>query len=229
MTTVVTTIDLLRHGKPEGGEMFRGHTDVALSEEGWQQMRQATAVGPEEGAPWQRVVYSPLSRCKAFAQNLATQWDLPSYEHADFREISFGDWDGKSFELLQAEQPEALKHYWRDPINHSPPNGEPMEQFQARLQRGWQSLLDDFMGEHVLLVAHGGVIRVLLAQMLDMPMSAMVRFEVPYACMSRLKIYHREGYAPWPQLVFHAGGAQQEQMAKWYQQSSAESSEDSSP
>ena len=47
-----TTIDLLRHGQCEGGEIFRGSTDVALSEAGWQQMRHAT----QEEDNWDRVI-----------------------------------------------------------------------------------------------------------------------------------------------------------------------------
>ncbi len=60
MSTVTTTIDLLRHGACEGGEIFRGSSDVALSEQGWQQMRAAIA---DETAPWQAVVSSSLQRC----------------------------------------------------------------------------------------------------------------------------------------------------------------------
>lgn len=36
-----TTVDLLRHGEPEGGQMFRGAVDDPLSPRGWEQMRSA--------------------------------------------------------------------------------------------------------------------------------------------------------------------------------------------
>ena len=44
-----TTVDLLRHGEPEGGKKFRGAVDDPLSPQGWAQMR--TAVG--DGRDWQ--------------------------------------------------------------------------------------------------------------------------------------------------------------------------------
>ena len=39
--SLVTTVDLLRHGESEGGEIFRGSIDVPLTEMGWQQMQSA--------------------------------------------------------------------------------------------------------------------------------------------------------------------------------------------
>ena len=38
-----TLIDILRHGQCEGGEIYRGSTDVPLTDLGWQQMRNAVA------------------------------------------------------------------------------------------------------------------------------------------------------------------------------------------
>ena len=56
-----TLIDLLRHGEPEGGRAYRGHSiDDPLSETGWQQMW--AAVGYHK--PWEQIVSSPLQRCQ---------------------------------------------------------------------------------------------------------------------------------------------------------------------
>lgn len=209
----ITTIDLLRHGLPEGGEIFRGRTDVALSAEGWQQMRTATELG---ASPWTQVLHSPLSRCRDFAVELAEKANIPRHENSDFREIDFGDWDGVSFDEVKKTYPDQVKRYWQNPLENTPPNGEPMSEFSARLDAGWQRILNECAGEHVLLISHGGVMRVLLATVLQMPLAAVSRFEIPYACLSRVKIYQHEGFEPWPQLVFHGGGHQQERITDWY-------------
>jgi len=60
------TLDLLRHGQPEGGNVFRGRTDHPLTEEGWQQMYQSC-----ENRQWDVIITSPLSRCQEFAHKLA--------------------------------------------------------------------------------------------------------------------------------------------------------------
>ena len=70
----MSTIDLLRHGEPEGGVRYRGDgVDDPLSERGWEQMW--AAVG--EFADWTHMVSSPLRRCRNFAEAMAKRYGLP--------------------------------------------------------------------------------------------------------------------------------------------------------
>ncbi|HEY9032978.1 MAG TPA: alpha-ribazole phosphatase family protein [Pseudomonadales bacterium] len=201
MTHCVTTLDLLRHGQPEGGEIFRGRTDVPLSDTGWQQMHDALA--GESG--WQGIVSSPLSRCAGFAARLAADRQLHCRLEPDLQELSFGDWDGMAYADVRERYGEHFNRFWRDPLANPPPNGEPLADFSERVQQALQRLLQDARGQHLLLVTHGGVIRSLLAGLLsdrgEHGLSALMRFEVPYAAFSRLRIYHDE-QGDWPQLVF---------------------------
>ena len=193
-----TIIDLLRHGQPEGGEIFRGATDVALSDTGWQQMRAAT----QELAGWQRVLTSPMQRCQAFADEISQRLHIPSHTHHDLREISFGDWDGMAFQAVSAQYGSLFNDYWRDPINNTPPNAEPMPSFCQRVQQAFWQSVEAHQGQHLLLVVHGGVIRAILSEVMKSEAISLMRYEVPYACLSRIKIYHDDG-RHWPQLVFH--------------------------
>ena len=74
-----TIIDLMRHGEPVGGRKYRGQMDDPLSEKGWAQMRAKLT----DRAPWQRVISSPLSRCRAFAEALSTEYRLPLHAMTD--------------------------------------------------------------------------------------------------------------------------------------------------
>jgi len=58
-----TTVDLIRHGEPEGGVKLRGWLDDPLSAAGWQQMRAAIA----GNNAWQQIVTSPMLRCRELA------------------------------------------------------------------------------------------------------------------------------------------------------------------
>jgi broad specificity phosphatase PhoE len=196
----VTIIDLLRHGECQGGEIFRGTTDVELTDKGWQQMHASSAC---EQPPWQQVITSPLKRCALFAEQLAQQHHLPWDINHDFAEINFGDWEGCLIKDVERQHGESLKKFWHSPTSNTPPNGEPMVDFSARLQHGWQTVIEDFRGQHILLVNHGGALRVLLTQILSMPLDAIVRIEVPYACLTRVKVYHTAGRDDWSQLVSH--------------------------
>lgn len=202
-----TVIDLLRHGQPEGGEIFRGTTDVPLNDEGWQQMQASTQLAEAQACPWTVVVTSPMSRCQAFAETLAEQHQLPVHTEALFREIGFGVWEGKSFAEVKADHGDVLRHYWANPVANTPAGGEPMDEFAERITQAWQTVLERFAGEKILLVSHGGVMRAIMVEVLNMPLNAISRISVPYACLTRIQVTSLRDQIPWTQLVFHAGSA----------------------
>ena len=197
----VTTIDLMRHGACEGGEIFRGSTDVPLTDTGWQQMRDALAIH----SGWQRIVCSPLQRCRRFAESLAEREALPLDVYEQLRELHFGDWEGRRIVDVQSEHGASLRSFWSDPTQFTPPNGEPMTQFRERVLQAANEVLQRHRGEHVLLIAHGAVIRQVLCEWLQMPMTAFSSIAVPYAGLSRVRIYYRENAEPWLQLCLHQG------------------------
>lgn len=196
----MTMVDMIRHGEPVGGKKYRGQLDDPLSELGWAQMR--AAVG--EHRPWDAVVSSPLSRCAAFAQELAARHDLPLQIDARLMEIGFGDWEGHTAEELRARDPDALLRFWQDPLHNRPPGAEGLAQFCDRVVAAWNDMLERYAGRHVLVVGHAGVIRMIVRHMLDIPLDRMYRLHVPNAGLTRIRIEGR-GEDALPLLVFHAG------------------------
>lgn len=196
----ITTIDLMRHGEPAGGRKFRGQTDDPLSEDGWQQMWDAVG----EFHAWQHVVTSPLARCAAFAHALRERQQIPLSEDARLMELGFGAWEGRAPEELTQQDPETLLRFWRDPLHHSPVGAEPLTEFAARVTAVWHTLLKEYRGEHVLVVTHAGVIRMMMAYVLGMPLDHLFRIQVGNAAITRLQL-DAEGRGAMPSLVFHGG------------------------
>lgn len=195
-----TVIDLLRHGEPEGGSRYRGQLDDPLSQLGWQQMRDLLPVNK----PWQQIITSPLCRCSAFAEELARESGLPlAYEPA-LREIDFGDWEGQTAAALEQLDKASFYAFYDDPLNNTPPGAEPLADFQQRVMVAWEAIQAQYQHRHVLLVSHGGTIRIILAYVLNMPLASIWRLSVPYASLSRIQIVGR-GASSQPQLKFHAG------------------------
>lgn len=194
-----TIVDLLRHGEPEGGQMFRGAVDDPLSPRGWEQMRMAVGDYRE----WDAVISSPLIRCAAFARELAEHLDRPLEIVDGFSEISFGVWEGRSVAEVHATDPLAIAQFWRDPVAYPIPGGEPVEVFDQRIRRAWDELMRRYHRRHVLLVAHGGTIRMILRQLLEMPVRRIWRIEVPFAAITRIR-QHCDPEAD-PHLAFHNG------------------------
>jgi alpha-ribazole phosphatase len=186
-----TQIDLLRHGACEGGEIFRGSTDVALSDLGWQQMRDK--VTGMADADWHNILSSPLQRCQRFAEMLAAERNTPLAVRDDLREIHFGDWEGLAHDVARQRFPQEWSDFWASPADASPPNGEAMPDFCYRITTELDAIAERYQGQSVLLIAHGAVIRVMICHWLGMPMAAMTRLGVPYAGLTRFTVYHQEG------------------------------------
>jgi alpha-ribazole phosphatase len=187
------TVDLLRHGEPEGGDILRGRIDPVLTEMGWQQMRRATAIIADDTVsaltpPWTHIVSSPLQRCRDFAEHVAQHTALDLCVDPRWQEIDYGDWDGMPLsEWRQLAAPQ-FKEFRKDPSKLAPPNGEDFLSFRDRVLGAWQSLSEIADGSHVLLVTHGGVMRVLLPTVLGMPLNRSFPLHIPFACFSRVRL-----------------------------------------
>ncbi len=193
-----TTIDLLRHGDVEGGRKYRGQLDDPLSELGWKQLRATTANKQD----WQHIITSPLKRCAEFTEELAQAHSLPLQNKYEFKEVSFGLWEGKTAEELLNTEPDNIKKYWNDPIKTTPPQGENLLDFEKRVLDGWKNVLTDFQGKHILIVSHAGVMRMILCHILGMPLTALFKLDIGLAKASRIQIEHADGES-WPRLIFH--------------------------
>ena len=200
MLDTVTTIDLIRHGEPIGGNKYRGQIDDPLSEKGWRQMR--TAVGDHN--PWHVIVSSTLSRCAAFANELAQRHALPLELDIRLIEIGFGEWEGRTVAEVTAQEPALLQRFWSDPLTNIPPGAELMTTFRDRVIPAWDDILARHSGKHILIVAHAGVIRMVVRHVLDMPLARVFRLAVPNAGITRIRV-KRDSEHTLPTLLFHGG------------------------
>jgi alpha-ribazole phosphatase len=174
--------DLLRHGDT-GQRSYRGQLDDPLTREGWTQLRTAVV-----GRRWDRIVSSSLSRCAAFAAELAAAHGVPLQLDARLAEYHFGHWQGVSIETLAEEQGEALGRFWADPVAHPPPGAESFHAFALRLSQALDAA-QGRAGERVLVVTHGGAIRLLRCLVEGRSYGDMAGIDVPHASLHRL---------PWP-------------------------------
>jgi alpha-ribazole phosphatase/probable phosphoglycerate mutase len=154
-------------------------------------------------AHWQGIVSSPLVRCRDFARKLGEKQQLPVTLDERFQEIGFGEWEGRTPEELLREDPDNLHRFWQDPAAHRPPGAESLASFRDRVLSAWNELLVKHAGEHVLLVCHAGVIRIIISHVLEMPLNRLFRLVVPTAGVTRIRIDY--GDPPLPRLIFHAG------------------------
>lgn len=178
------SLDLLRHGETTHGGGFRGSLDDQLTGQGWAQMRAAVA----EAGPWDLLVSSPLLRCAVFADELGAQRKLPVMLEPDLRELHFGDWEGRSAAELMETDGAALGRFWADPYGFNPPGGEPLAAFEQRVLAAVERLQRRYAEQRLLLITHGGVMRLLLARARGLARAELLQVEVAHGALHRLRL-----------------------------------------
>ncbi len=189
-----TIIDLLRHGEPEGGRMYRGGgTDHALSEAGWGHMHTSIKKREDKGeADWQAIISSPMLRCKEFSTHLAEEKNIPIQVIENLREAGYGSWEGRTSTAIKEASEEEYWEFFADPVNSRPADAEPLEFFTPRINEVFGEVLTKYQGQHVLLVSHLAVTRAIIGIVLGMPLASQQLIDMPFAGMLRI-INDRKG------------------------------------
>lgn len=187
----VRFIGLLRHGETEGGGGFLGSTDRPLSAGGFRQMDKSAA-----RRDWDRIITSPLRRCREFAESLASSLNAPLRVDGRLREIHFGVLEGRTATEILIREAATLTRFWRDPIRHTPPGGEPVLAFQARVLDAWSDIVED-VGSSILVISHGGPIRVILSHVRKRPLERLLELDVPHGSLHAIRLEREQDGYPW--------------------------------
>ena len=156
-------IHLARHGQTafnaEG--RFQGHLPVPLDDTGRAQAAELaeTAAGVELRSLW----CSPLARARETADIVAARIGLEPVEDARFAETDTGDWTGRSFAEIRAEDPEGFRRFEVSDPAFRYPGGESFAEQSDRVQAGLHDLRAKPGALPALVVCHRGVIRLALA------------------------------------------------------------------
>jgi broad specificity phosphatase PhoE len=184
---------LFRHGETDLTlGRYCGSTDPPLNERGREQADQVAALLREHQPA--AVYSSPLRRAAETAEPAANALGLRVQTIDALREIDFGEWEGLTF----AEARERDAAHWArrqdDPYGVSPPRGETYRELVARVLPAFRDLFERHAGDTVAVFAHKSVIRVLVTDVLSMPVSYYRRIELdPGAlCIVRAHDGHRE-------------------------------------
>jgi len=184
VSAATSFVDLLRHGKTEGGSGFRGSTDDRLTPLGMEQMWAAVS----GKGRWERIVASPLRRCAEFARALAQRLDTPLEIDDRLREIHFGAWEALTAEEIASCDPDGLRRFWADPMRHPPPGAESLSAFEARVLSCWKDRLRSHSENRMLFVTHGGPIRAILGQVHCIPWTDLLRLDLPHASLTHVRV-----------------------------------------
>lgn len=161
----VTRIIAVRHGETAWNvdTRIQGQLDIGLNAQGrWQAERVGAALAEES---IDHIYSSDLERAHTTAQAIARHARNSTARevalHQGLRERGFGSFEGETWaDIAQKWPDQSLRWKQRDP-HFAPPGGETPTELLARVSATVNDIAARHTGEHIVLVAHGGVMDML--------------------------------------------------------------------
>lgn len=183
----MTTWHWVRHG-PTHAKTFVGWRDVPADLSDQQQIARLNAHLPKEAV----IVSSDLVRARSTADALSGpgRRRLPHDPH--LREMHFGIWDGMHFDAVAARDPHLSRQFWEEPGDIAAPLGECWNDTSARVEAAMQRISARYPGQHIVAVAHFGVILTQLQRALGMSAYDTLAHRIDNLSVTRID-WHAEG------------------------------------
>lgn len=186
MSTHPTLLWLIRHAEVEASyqNVFGGRIDMNISPRGEEQ---ALALSRYlAGKEFAALYASPMRRVRRTLEPMLTNGMPDPHFLEGLREVDFGCWTGLSWEeVLQKHGVSAYD--WLDQLECGRIDGaECMADFRARIAPCIQQVLNKHSGQQVAIACHGGVIRMILSILLDLPLPRLANLQVEYASISQV-------------------------------------------
>jgi broad specificity phosphatase PhoE len=185
----MTKILLTRHGHVDGikPERFRGRQPLDLTARG---RAQAAAIAQRIAGGFRpsHICTSPMGRSVETATAIAKACGITAKTCDDLNDIDYGAWRFKTFSEATALDPALFAAWFATPQLVRFPNGESLQDLAARTANALRMVLAPHPGATVVLVGHDSVNRVLLLELLDLPLSAYWRLAQDPCCLNEIDI-----------------------------------------
>ena len=168
-------IYLARHGETlwNNTMRFQGITDIELSQTGIEQAKQFAK--SMEDKKIEAIYASDLRRAFQTADFVAKQKGMTVIQEPLLKEMSFGEWEGLNSDQIEKKFPGSVATFFENPEKFNPPGGESVFQMQERACSAFYRICEQNKGNNILIVSHGGVIRAILADILQMKLAGIWR------------------------------------------------------
>lgn len=187
---MVTRVYLIRHGETEDadGRRYKGHIDVPLSEMGIVQIKRLSKYISRDTV-LTAVYTSDLSRAVTSAEIVAEPHGIKPVSVKGIKERNFGVWEGMSFDEIREIWPEAFNAWAENPLEFSPMEGESTGEVRERAVKAFNEIVARHNGSTIAIMAHGGINRVLICELLGIPLENIFRIEQDFAALNVIELW----------------------------------------
>ncbi len=187
-------IYLLRHGETEGPKrVYKGHIDVPLSKNGIMQVEKVAQKFKEFIKKYDFnnsiILSSPLDRAVKTAEILSKNLKINMEIMELLKERSFGKWEGLSIDQIISSYPDEFDRWRQNPVLFYPPDGESTLEVSKRAKRAIEEILKRYKEYQIIITAHGGINRVILCNLLNIPLENIFRIEQDFTCVNIIEFY----------------------------------------
>jgi broad specificity phosphatase PhoE len=178
---------LIRHGESTWNQERRiqGNLDPDLSDLGRAQA--ALLAERLKGRPFAALYTSPLRRALDTATILGESTGLAPRPIDGLREIRLGEWEGKTATEIRTASGDLYDRWLDRPLDvSSPPGGEEIRAFQQRAVGAIDSLRRSHVDGGLLVVTHGGVIKVYLCHILGLDLNRLFRIRTDNTAVTEI-------------------------------------------
>lgn len=186
MSEAATRIIAIRHGETDWNAATRiqGQLDIGLNDLGrWQARRLADALAEEA---LDAVYASDLVRARDTALALAERSGLAVQTDAGLRERGFGVFEGLTYNEIEQRFPELARRWRQRDASFGPEGGETLSSFYQRAVAAVTTVAALHRGQHIAVVAHGGVLDALYRAATRVALNAPRTWHVGNASINRL-------------------------------------------
>jgi len=193
----VTTIVAVRHGETTWNRKHRlqGWAPAPLTDLGREQAEQlGTALTAEYDID--RILSSDLRRTEETMEILCGHVDAPVTFESAWRERDLGVYQGLQFDEMSEQFPEHdLGECGPEAAHRRPESGERLVAVRERVLKRWETILTECEpGETVLIVTHGGPIRLLLGHLKELDIVETILEQSQGCCsINEFEFYHETG------------------------------------
>ena len=187
-------IFLIRHGETAWNNegIFRGQSDIPLNERSLQQAR-ATA-DYLRSVHFTAVYCSPLSRARQTADAICAAREVKPTPLDAFNDISFGPWEGKTFNELEKLYPEAIKTWREQPEKHKLPGAETLSEAMRRAYIKMEMLALANEGQNIAVVSHRVILKLLILAAFNSGSEGFWKIKQDTCCINILEFDNKLGF-----------------------------------
>ena len=163
----MSEILFIRHAETDMAGTFCGHSDPELNTRGYVQLEEL--IDKLRAEDIGAVYTSDLRRSRTTASAIAEAFHADCHVRCALREMSFGQWEGLTWEQVEQQDKVYARHWITDYPRLPAPGGENVRNFEQRVlnEMKFTFMEAENKGCNIAVITHAGVLRTVLCRLLD--------------------------------------------------------------